>query len=207
MHPSIRDLFLAHPLALILFWLPLAAVGYDFVNSPNVEDGVRIAAIILFMLWAAETLKALPKVTWYLYQKRKHAALGRDPEELRQARRRRQQVGLVTLAIMAFGFALLYLRDHSYAENHNHYFAAVVVAFSLTMLALRALYSCLPARVRTVLNTPVTGKDEPFAVTWRLPVPKKSPDVAEISATLPDYCKRLLSTRTPAPAFKQAVNS
>ena len=207
MHPSIRDMVLAHPLALILFWLPVAVVGYDFVNSPHTEDGARLAAIIFFMLWAAETLKALPKVTWYLYQKQKHAALGRDPEEVKQARRRRQKRGLVTAALMAFGFAFLYLRDHSYAENQNYYLAAVVVVILLTLLALRVLYSCLPTRVRTVLNTPVARQEKPFAVTWCLPVPRRSPDAAKISATLPDYCKRLLAAGNQQPAFKQAVNS
>lgn len=207
MHPTVRDFMFAHPLALILFWLPVAVVGYDFVNSPYTEDGTRVAAIIFFMLWAAEMLKALPKVTWYLYQKQKHAALGRDPEEVKQARRRRQKRGLATVALVAFGFALLYLRDHSYAENHNYYLAAVAIVVSLTLLALRALYRCLPARVRTVLNTPVTEEGKPFAVTWRLPVPKKSPDAATIAGTLPDYCKRLLTTGTRPPSLKQAVNS
>lgn len=193
MYPTFKHMILAHPLPLFLFWLPSAGWLASRI-SPNWDSAPpegQLAVIATFALWGIPTLLALPKVWWHLYQKRKHT----DPEERRRKRRTRLKLLLILFISGGLMLVLRFLSEQTYAAYPDPSSYALAAGGLIALLVVRKIVSRLYSRFR------FRASEKPFVVQWCLPVPKRAPVAAEIHASLPDYCKQLLATRSQKPTI------
>ncbi len=199
MYPTLREMILAHPLALLLFWLPGALFLADRFSRhwDYLEPQVQFAAICVCAVWGMATLIALPKVWRHLYQKRRYT----DPEERRRKRRTRLKLRLILFISGGLILALRSLWEQTSAAYPDLSTYALAAGGLLALLVVLKIVFRLYSRFRS------RASQKPFIVQWCLPVPKRAPVAAEIHAALPDYCRQLVATGSQQPACKQAVNS
>lgn len=194
MKPTLREFIIASPYTLP-FWVLAILFLYDRISKEweTVEPVMQLVLVAALGIWVLGTLRVLPKVWWYHYQKYKLARAGRNPEERKQLYKNRQRELLKFIALGAWGYSLWWMSEHSYAENPDYYLAALVIGGGLSFLAIIALYSGLPLSVRKLVRKSISKEEKPFLVQWCQPVPKRTATIAEISAGLPEYCKFALS--------------
>lgn len=189
MYPTFKHMILAHPLPLLLFWLPGALFLANRLNQnwDYIEPQAQFAGVLVFALWGIPTLLALPKVWWHLYQKRKHT----DPEERRRKLHTRRKLFLILSVSGGLALALRWLSEQTYAAYPDPTLYASLAAECIALLLVLKIVSRLYSRFRSRASA------KPFAVRWCLPVPSRSPQAA--AATLPDYCRQLLASGSRKP--------
>lgn len=189
MYPTFKHMILAHPLPLLLFWLPGALFFANRLNQnwDYIDPQAQLAGVLVFALWGIPTLIALPKVWWHLYQKRKHT----DPEVRRSKRRTRRKLFLILSVSGGLALALRWLSEQTYAAYPDPTLYLSLAAAFIVLLLMLKITSRLYSRFRSKAAT------KPFAVRWCLPVPKQSARAG--SAVLPDYCRQLLAGASQQP--------
>jgi len=161
------------------------------------------------VMWAVVTLRAIPKVWWYHYQKYKQARAGLHPEQLAEQRRRRKPLHLF-LAFSGGIAGLWWLPEHPFADNDVNSYALLTcflfAAIPVMVLATKFL-SRLPSMIRRIRTSVPKRPEKPFIVQWCMPVPRIAAVAAQIHTQLPDYCKTLLSSAQPGQTKETATQA
>jgi hypothetical protein len=210
MKPKFGEFLVASPYTLP-FWLLAVAYLYSLLSDhwEMADAKTQVSCVVMLAMWAAVTLRAIPKVWRYHYQQYKQARAGRTPEQIAEQRRRRKPLHLF-LAFSGGIAGLWWLREHPFSDNEvNSYalltcflFAAIPVMF----LAFKLVYR-LPSMFRRIRSSVPKKPEKPFIVQWCQPVPKQAAGAAQIRGALPDYCKTLLSSAQPGEKKEAATQA
>lgn len=210
MKPKFGDFVFASPYTLP-FWLLGVAYVYNVLSNhwDKADSTTHFSFIVLFIMWAFGTLRAIPKVWWYHYQKYKQARAGLHPEQLAEQRRRRKPFHLF-LAFSGGIAGLSWLPDHPFVDNEvNSY--ALLICFLLAAIPVMFLstkfLSRLPSMIRRIRASVPERPEKPFIVQWCPPVPRQTAVAAQIHTQLPDYCKTLLSSAQPGETKETATQA
>lgn len=197
MKPKFGDFLFASPYTLP-FWLLAVAYLYNLGSDhwEMADTKAQLSCFIMFAMWAVLTIRAIPKVWWYHYQKYQHARAGRTSEQIADQRRRRKPLHLL-LASGGGIIGLWWLNEHPFADNElNSYALLTCFLFAVLppLLVASKLVFRLPALFRRIRASVPKKPEKPFIVHWCQPLPKQAASAAQIHQQLPDYCKTLLAS-------------
>ncbi len=208
MKPKFSEFVLASPYTLP-FWLLAVAYLYNLLSDhwEMADTTTQLSCFIMFAAWAILTIRAIPKVWWYHYQKYQHARPERTPEQIEKQRRWRKPLHLL-LACGGGIVGLWWLNEHPFADNDlNSYALLTCFLFAVLppLLVASKLVFRLPSLLRRIRASVPKKPEKPFIVQWCQPLPKQAASAAQIYTQLPDYCKPLLASAQQQGEQKEAV--
>lgn len=210
MKPKFGEFMFASPYTLP-FWLLAVAYLYNLISDhlDKADSATQLSFVGLFVMWSVVTLRAIPKVWWYHYQKYTHARAGLHPEQLAQQRRRRKPLYLF-LAFSGGIAGLSWLPEHPFVDSEVNSYALLtcflLAAIPVLFLATKFL-SRLPSMIRRIRASVPERPEKPFIVQWCPPVPRQAAVAAQIYTQLPDYCQTLLSSAQPGETKETATQA
>lgn len=194
MKPKLLELLFASRYTMVP-WMLFAAYSYYQVSPVWDRLGEAQLAVVFFAsLWFLAWLKSFPKVWRYEQAKRAQAAPARDPDEVQRRQRLQRKQLFVMVAFLTWWWSIWWLSDNSYEDSPSYYPTAVLVAGGLSLWAVVIIFRRLGAMLRRQVRRLPRRPEKAFLVQWCQPVPKHTPQVAQIRGVLPEYCKLVLTT-------------